>query len=105
MNLAELRDGLETCTDGSIFYHTFQSLERHHFLAEGFSNDFAQWILAAVNCPELAEQLAEPDIRVFSRSTACGATCFALSTIIASFFRTVSAESPSRHSIFAKVSK
>lgn len=61
--LGELRDGLEKCSDSSIFYHTFQSLGRHHFLTEGFSNDFAQWILAALNCPMLAEQLATPDIR------------------------------------------
>jgi hypothetical protein len=61
--LGELRDGLEKCSDLSIFYHTFQSLERHHFLTEGFSNDFAQWVLAGLNCPLLAEQLATPDIR------------------------------------------
>jgi len=62
-NLGELRDGIERCTDASIFYHTFQSLGRHHFLTEGFSNDFAQWILAALNRPGLAEQLAGIDIR------------------------------------------
>src|SRR5580704_8202497 len=61
--LGELRDGLEACSDACIFYHTFQSLERHHFLTEGFSNDFAQWVLAALNRAELAEQLAAPDIR------------------------------------------
>ena len=61
--LGELRDGLEKCSGGSIFYHTFQSLGRHHFLTEGFSNDFAQWVLAALNYPVLAEQLAAPDIR------------------------------------------
>jgi hypothetical protein len=38
--LGELCDGLEGCSEASIFYHTFQSLERHHFLTEGFSNDF-----------------------------------------------------------------
>lgn len=63
--LVELRDGLEKCSDASIFHHTFQSLERHHFLTEGFSNDFAQWVLAALNCPMLAEQLAAPDIRSY----------------------------------------
>jgi hypothetical protein len=62
-NLAELRSGLETCSDASVFYHTFQSLGRHHFLTEGFSNDFAQWVLAALNRAELAEQLAALDIR------------------------------------------
>jgi hypothetical protein len=63
-NLAELREGLETCSDASIFYHTFQSQERYHFLTE-FSNDFAQWILASLNRPELAEQLAAIDIRSY----------------------------------------
>ena len=62
-NLGELRSGLEACSDASVFYHTFQSLERHHFLTEGFSNDFAQWVLAALNRAPLAEQLAALDIR------------------------------------------
>lgn len=61
--LAELLEGIEQCSDGSIFYHTFQSLARHHFLTEGFSNDFAQWALASCNRPSLAEQLASVDIR------------------------------------------
>jgi len=64
-NLAELRDALGNCSDGSIFYHTFQSLSRYHFLTEGFSNDFAQWVLAACNRPELAELLASLDIREY----------------------------------------
>lgn len=61
--LAELSDALEGCSDASVFYHTFQSLGRHHFLTEGFSNDFAQWVLAACNRMRLAEQLASLDIR------------------------------------------
>ncbi len=62
-NLVELREGLAQCSDRSIFYHTYQALGRHHFLTEGFSNDFAQWVLAATNQAELAEQLAGLDIR------------------------------------------
>jgi hypothetical protein len=62
---AELRDGLEKCSDASIFYHTFQSLGRHHFLTEGFSNDFAQWALASLNRAELAERMAALDIRSY----------------------------------------
>jgi hypothetical protein len=58
-----LLEGLEKCNDATIFHHTFQSLSRHHFLREGFSNDFAQWALAACNRPELAEALAGLDIR------------------------------------------
>jgi hypothetical protein len=61
--IAELLDGIEKCSDGSIFCHTFQSLARHHFLTEGFSNDFAQWVLASCNRPSLAERLASLDIR------------------------------------------
>lgn len=61
--VGELRDGLERCSDASVFYHTFQSLGRHHFLTEGFSNDFAQWTLAGLNRPELAERLGGLDIR------------------------------------------
>jgi hypothetical protein len=63
--LQGLGEGLKTCSDDSIFYHTFQSLGRHHFLTEGFSNDFAQWALAACNQPELAEELAALDIREY----------------------------------------
>jgi len=62
-SLLELQKGIEDCSDGSIFYHTFQSLGRHHFLTEGFSNDFAQWVLGSCNRPVLAEQLASLDIR------------------------------------------
>ncbi len=62
-NLAELCKGIETCSDASIFYHTFQNLSRHHFLTEGFSNDFAQWVMASCNRHELAEKLAFLDIR------------------------------------------
>ncbi|HXN23375.1 MAG TPA: DUF5752 family protein [Candidatus Dormibacteraeota bacterium] len=62
-DLLELQQGIADCSDASIFHHTFQSLGRHHFLTEGFSNDFAQWVLASCNRPALAEQLASLDIR------------------------------------------
>jgi Family of unknown function (DUF5752) len=61
--LAEFLTGLEHCSDASIFHHTFQTLGSHHFLTEGFSNDFAQWVLADANRGDLAEQLAALDIR------------------------------------------
>jgi hypothetical protein len=62
-SLLELERGIASCTDASIFYHTFQSLGRHHFLTEGFSNDFAQWVLGSCNRPALAERLASVDVR------------------------------------------
>lgn len=65
-NLLELRGALEQCADASIFYHSYQTLDRHHFLREGFSNDFAQWSLASCNRPRLAERLAALDIRDYT---------------------------------------
>jgi hypothetical protein len=61
--LGELLDGLQKCSDASIFHHTFQTLGSHHFLTEGFSNDFAQWAHGDANREDLAEQLAALDIR------------------------------------------
>jgi hypothetical protein len=62
-NIAEMDAALAEASDASIFYHTFQTLSRHHFLTEGFSNDFAQWVLAGLNQPALAERLASIDVR------------------------------------------
>lgn len=64
--LSELLDGLEHCSDASIFHHTYQTLSSHHFLTEGFSNDFAQWVLTDANRGELAEQLTALDIRDYT---------------------------------------
>ena len=61
-SLAELLTGLERCSDASIFNHTFQTLSSHHFLTEGFSNDFAEWVLSSTNRNDLAEQLAAIDV-------------------------------------------
>ncbi len=63
--LAEMHEHLRTISADSIFNHTFQSLSTHHYLTEGFSNDFAQWVLAACNAPQLAEQLSALDIRQY----------------------------------------
>jgi hypothetical protein len=61
--LTEFLTGLRQCSDASIFHHTFQTLNSHHFLTEGFSNDFAQWAHADANREDLAEQLAALDVR------------------------------------------
>lgn len=60
--LNELLAALRTCSDASIFQHTIRTLEEHHFIREGFSNDFAHWVFAACNEPGLAEQLANINI-------------------------------------------
>jgi uncharacterized protein DUF5752 len=65
-NLAELLEGLRSCPDASIFQHTFQTLREHHFIREGFSNDFGHWAFAACNEVALAEQLSSLDVREFT---------------------------------------
>jgi Family of unknown function (DUF5752) len=64
--LAELLQALRECPEESIFHHTFRTLQEHHFIREGFSNDFAHWALFACNEPSLAEQLASVDVREFT---------------------------------------
>src|ERR1700692_4978744 len=64
--LAELLNCLRACPEDAIFQHTFRTLQEHHFIREGFSNDFAHWALAACNQPGLAEQLASVDVREFT---------------------------------------
>lgn len=61
--LIELLQALRECPDDSIFQHTFRTLQEHHFIRQGFSNDFAHWSLSACNEPVLAEQLASVDVR------------------------------------------
>lgn len=65
-NLQELLEAVRGCPDASIFQHTFQTLEEHHFIKEGFSNDFSHWAFAACNEVELAERLASIDVREFT---------------------------------------
>ncbi|MFY9560214.1 MAG: DUF5752 family protein [Terriglobales bacterium] len=64
--LSELLAAMRECPEDSIFQHTFRTLQEHHFIREGFSNDFAHWALAACNEPKLAEGLASVDVREFT---------------------------------------
>jgi hypothetical protein len=65
-NLSQLLDGLRTCPEDSIFQHTFRTLAEHHFIREGFSNDFAHFAFAACNEVGLAERLASIDVREYT---------------------------------------
>ena len=65
-NLSEFLQSLRECPDDSIFQHTFRTLQEHHFIRQGFSNDFAHWSLSACNEPVLAEQLASVDVREYT---------------------------------------
>jgi hypothetical protein len=65
-NLSQLLEGLRTCPEDSIFQHTFRTLQEHHFIREGFSNDFAHFAFAACNEVGLAERLASIDVREYT---------------------------------------
>src|SRR5438874_5415282 len=64
--LGELLAALRNVANESIFQHTFRTLQEHHFIREGFSNDFAHWAFAACNEVGLAERLASVDVREFT---------------------------------------
>lgn len=64
--ISEFLEALRACPDDSIFQHTYRTLEEHHFIREGFSNDFAHWALSSCNEARLAEELASVDVREYT---------------------------------------
>jgi hypothetical protein len=64
--LGEFLQALRSCPEESIFQHTFRTLQEHHFIREGFSNDFAHWAYTDCNEAGLAERLASLDVRAFT---------------------------------------
>lgn len=77
-SLTQLLDGLRSCPEDSIFQHTFRTLQEHHFIREGFSNDFAHFAFAACNEVGLAERLASVDIREYTSLEALRARIVAI---------------------------
>lgn len=65
-NIGELLEGVKACSEESIFQHTFRTLQEHHFIKEGFSNDFAQWAYTDLGEVGLGERLAGLDVREFT---------------------------------------
>src|SRR5215469_13577764 len=67
--LKELLEAIQSCRDESVFQHTFRTLQEHHFIQEGYSNDFAHWAFFACNENGLAERLSSVDVREFTSIT------------------------------------
>src|SRR5579863_4177853 len=82
--LSELLSALRACPEDCIFQHTFRTLQEHHFIREGFSNDFAHWVFSACHEPGLAEQLAGLDVREF---TSIGAVRERIVQIVEAYIR------------------
>jgi hypothetical protein len=89
--LAEFLADLRECPEASIFQHSFRTLQEHHFIREGFSNDFAHWALSACNEPSLAEGLASVDVREF---TSVAGLRVRFLEIVAEFLKRVPAAGP-----------
>ena len=64
--LGEFLRDLHVCPDASIFQHTFRTLQEHHFIKEGFSNDFAHWAYTECGAVGLGERLISIDVREFT---------------------------------------
>jgi hypothetical protein len=62
-NVGELLEALRNCSEDSIFQHTFRTLQQHHFITDGYSNDFAYWAHLARDEEGLAKKLADVDIQ------------------------------------------
>jgi hypothetical protein len=65
-NLSEMLEAVRVVPDSSIFQHMFQTLADHHYIREGFSNDFAHWAFFSCNETGLAERLAGIDVREYT---------------------------------------
>lgn len=62
----QLLEGLEKCSDESIYHHMVHALGSEEFQAGSTSNDFARWVNASANCGGLSEQLAALDERYYT---------------------------------------
>ncbi len=60
-NLVELKEGLKTAGEASVYYHTHHFLQQHQFLAPEPPNDFAYWVSHVLGEPFIGEQLAAID--------------------------------------------
>jgi hypothetical protein len=60
-NVAQLKEHLQTVPESSVYYHTHNFLQRHHFLIPEPPNDFAYWSTNVLNEERLGEALTAID--------------------------------------------
>ncbi len=65
-NLEELLNMVETCSNSSIFYHTFSALLKLREARVPFNNDFAIWVADMLNEKALAEKLTAVDLSEYN---------------------------------------
>ena len=65
-NLEELLDLIKTCSDSSIFYHTFSSFMKLREARAPYNNEFALWVSSDLNEKALAEKLMALDLSEYN---------------------------------------
>ncbi|MFA5097586.1 MAG: DUF5752 family protein [Candidatus Margulisiibacteriota bacterium] len=60
-NIKELLYHLERVPGSCIYHHTHRFLQQHQYLSPEPPNDFAYWVLEAINESDLSERLASID--------------------------------------------
>jgi hypothetical protein len=61
--LRELAQGLETCSDESIYHHTIVAIRNQLALTDNLANDFARWARNSLKREDLASHLATADMK------------------------------------------
>jgi len=61
--LRELANGLETCSDESVYHHTIVAMRTHLALSEEVTNDYARWAQTSLRREDLAAPLAMADMK------------------------------------------
>ena len=62
LNLNDLLEHLKTVSGSVIYCHTFRTMMMHHFITNGFRNDFAFWVMDALGDDALSERLSSIDL-------------------------------------------
>ena len=65
-NLDELLELVKTCSNSSIFYHTFSAFRKLREVQTPYTNDFAMWIASHLNEDALAEKLLAIDLAEYN---------------------------------------
>lgn len=61
--LKELAQGLETCSDESVYHHTVVAMRNQLAVTDNITNDYARWAQTSLRQEELATRLAMTEIQ------------------------------------------
>jgi hypothetical protein len=65
-DVAELEEMIATCSESSVFYHTFSALLKMREAKAPYNSDFSAWVAENLHAPALAEKLTAVDFSEYS---------------------------------------